>query len=300
MNDAMRPQNVPPTPPTRPIPTGGPARSPRKRSLGLTIAVSSLVVILVLLISGVGSELYLRSAARDCVQKTFTQITGSPTTASLSKKPILLQYFSKEIPYVQIDTTGDTASSIELHGRAEQIKTQSKSSTVGTLDASGKVSFARIVELSKQGAQDAAAQQQQNPTQNNGLGGLFGGFTLNQVTGDQTAKTIKVDATVTVAIFPVPVSVELKPVLTAGKISFQAVKASALVFGVPTDFAQTLVDGVSKSLFPPLFDQLTFTTFDVTSAGIDFAVNGRDVTLDEQSMNSTEQSTQSNSTCTIL
>ncbi|KQS00363.1 hypothetical protein ASG12_05460 [Williamsia sp. Leaf354] len=338
MNEPERPDNSPqqpgPTPPTEQFPVGGQAYSQTrpfdaepqtqqvaagdpgptptrpKRRIGVIVTISALVVVLVLVIAGVGSELYLRNATKDCLEKSFSDVTGSSASVSLSKKPMLLQYATKKVPYVQIDAGGDNGSAIELHGRADDITARSDGSTLGSLSANGSVPFSRIVELSKQSAQTAA---DQNPADQNtggadstqngqsGLSGLFGGFTLNSVTGNQSTGTMSLDATVTVAIFPIPVSVELKPTVTGGKIEFQVVKASALVFGVPSGFAQTLVDGVSKSLFPPLFDQLDFQQLSVTSTGVDFRVTGTDVPLNQDTLGSTPVDQGStNDACTIL
>ncbi|MGU3292913.1 LmeA family phospholipid-binding protein [Williamsia sp. M5A3_1d] len=334
MNEPERPDNSPqqpgPTPPTEQIPVGGQAYSqtrpfdaepqtqqvpasdpgptptrPRRRT-GVIVTISALVVVLVLVIAGVGSELYLRNATKDCLEKSFSDVTGSSASVSLSKKPMLLQYATKKVPYVQIDADGENGKAIELHGRADDITARSDGSTLGSLSANGSVPFSRIVELSKQSAQNSADQNTggTDAAQNDqsGLAGLFGGFTLNSVTGNTSTGTMSLDATVTVAIFPIPVSVELKPTVTGGKIEFQVVKASALVFGVPSGFAQTLVDGVSKSLFPPLFDQLDFQQLSVTSTGVDFRVTGTDVPLNPDTLGSTpvEQQGSTNDACTVL
>ncbi|MGZ8178469.1 LmeA family phospholipid-binding protein [Williamsia sp. SKLECPSW1] len=280
---------------------GSRPRRPRRR-VGMIVGISALVVVLVLVIAGVGSELYLRNATKDCLQKSFSDLTGSSASVSLSKEPMLWQFATSKVPYVQIDTGGDNGQAIELHGRADDITGRSDGSTLGSLNATGNVPFTRIVALSKQGAQNSQDQSGGDSTSgdSSGLSGLFGGFTLTNVTGDQSTGTMTIDATVTVAIFPIPVSTEIKPVVSDGKLEFQVVKASALVFGVPSGFAQTIVDGVSKSLFPPLFDELDFQKLSVTSQGIDFAVRGSDVALDADSLGATGNNASSQGTCSVL
>lgn len=271
---------------------------PRRR-VGMIVTISALVLVLVLVVAGVGSELYLRNATKDCLQKSFAELTGSSASVSLSKKPMLLQAATGEVPYVQIDTSGDDGSAISLHGRADNIKGISDGSTIGRLAATGSVPFSRIVELSKQTSQQST-DTTQNQQPSTGLGGLFGDFTLDGLTGDPSTGTITVNAGVSVAgLISIPVSTEIKPVTTGGKIDFQVVKASALVFGIPSNFAQTLVDGVSKSLFPPLFDQLSIDKLSVTSTGVDFAVTGTDVPLDQNTSGSTSGS-QGQTTCTVI
>ncbi len=298
------PTGPPPEPPydgpAQPAGGSGPTPSKPRRRVGMIVTISALVVVLVLVIAGVGSELYLRNATKDCLQQSFAQLTGSSATVSLSKKPMLLQAATKEVPYVQIDTSGDDGSAIELHGRADNIKGQSDGSTVGRLAATGSVPFARIVELSKQSAQQST--DNQNQGQSTGLGGLFGDFTLDNVTGNPSTGTITVNAGVSLAgLISIPVSTEIKPVTTGGKIDFQVVKASALVFGIPSNFAQTLVDGVSKSLFPPLFDQLSIDKLTVTTTGVDFSVTGTDIPLNAETLGSTPNTqNQAQSTCTVI
>lgn len=294
-------------PPSGPPPPGtddtsGPAGDPPRpakprRRVGMIVTISALVLVLVLVIAGVGSELYLRNATKDCLEQSFSDVTGSSASVSLSKKPMLLQAATKEVPYVQIDTSGDDGSAISLHGRADNIKGISDGSTIGRLAATGSVPFARIVELSKQTSQQSTDTAGQQST---GLGGLFGDFTLDSLSGDPSTGTITVNAGVSVAgLISIPVSTEIKPVTTGGKIDFQVVKASALVFGIPSNFAQTLVDGVSKSLFPPLFDELSIDKLAVTSTGVDFAVTGTDVPLDQNTLGSTSGS-QGQTTCTVI
>ena len=277
-------------------------RRPRRR-VAMIVGITTLVVLLVVVIAGVGSELYLRSATKDCLQKSFSSLTGSSTSVSLSKQPMLFQYATKKVPYVQVDSSGDNGQAIELHGRADDITGRADGSTLGSLAATGTVPFSRIVALSKQGAASGQSGQSSGDStsgDSSGLGGLFGGFTLSNVTGNPSTGTMTIDATVTVAIIPVPVSTEIKPVVTNGKLEFQVVKASAFVFGVPSGFAQTIVDGVSKSLFPPLFDELQFQKLSVTSQGVDFAVRGSNVALDQDSLGATGNTGSQQSTCSVL
>jgi hypothetical protein len=282
-------------------PVGGDPRPRRpRRRVGMIVGVSTLVVLLVLVIAGVGSELYLRNATKDCLQKSFSDLTGTSTSVSLSKQPMLYQYVTKKVPYVQVDSSGDNGQGIELHGRADDITGRSDGTALGSLAATGTVPFARIVALSKQNAESGQASGEESSGDSSGLSGLFGGFTLSNVTGNQATGTMAIDATVSVAIFPIPVSTEIKPVITNGKLAFQVVKASAFVFGVPSNFAQTLVDGVSKSLFPPLFDELQFEKLSVTAQGVDFAVKGSNVVLNPDSLGGTGNTQSQQSTCSVL
>ena len=97
-----------------------------------------------------------------------------------------------------------------------------------------------------------------------------------EVRGDGT---ITVDSGVQVTFLKIPVSATIKPVVDGGKVHFEVEKASALMFGIPSDFAQQIVDQVSSSLFGPFFNEVNIKELKVTDQGVDFAVDGSDVQL---------------------
>ena len=72
----------------------------------------------------------------------------------------------------------------------------------------------------------------------------------------------------------------LSAVHVAGQVIGQSIGISnAFVFGIPSDYAQQIVDGVSKSMFGPFFDQVNVKNLKVTNDGVDFAVDGDNLTL---------------------
>ena len=62
------------------------------------------------------------------------------------------------------------------------------------------------------------------------------------------------------------------------------------VFGIPSDYAQQIVDGVSKSMFGPFFDQVNVKNLKVTNDGVDFAVDGDNLTLTSSATGGNENS----------
>lgn len=236
-------------------------QAPGRRHLGKIIALTSVAVLLLVVIAGAGTELYLRHKVKDCVSQGFSQFTGAPVDVSLSGKPIMLQAFSKQIPFVQVDTTdtGDP-NAMRLHLRMDDIKSGADASTIGQLNGQGLISYQRVLEMSKQ----------------NSAGSDPG---LTSIKGNAADGTIQVDATMVVAIIPVPVSVTVKPEVVGGKVKFAVTKASALVFGIPSDFAQSIVDQMTKSMFSGLIDSVQVKSLQVTDSGVDFTMAGSNVEL---------------------
>ncbi|MGV9709200.1 LmeA family phospholipid-binding protein [Gordonia sp. NPDC003424] len=275
-----------------PIPNAVPpevvATSPAKRNTGKIIAGLSAALILLVLIAGVGTELYVRGKTKDCLQSAFTQLTGTDTTVALSSKPILLQRISGEVPYVQVDTA-DKPDAISLHARAEGITGLDGNPTAQSITGTGSAPFSRVIAMSKEGSSTGGSTgTDPNSTSPGGgslLSGLVQGARIESLTGNADEGTITVDSTVQVAILPIPISTTLKPVMDNGHIRFDVVSAQAFIFGVPKDYAQTIVDGVTKSMFGSLADDLTITNLKVTDKGVDFAFDGKNVELGGEGSN---------------
>lgn len=271
-------------PPGRAPGSGPVVSSPARRGRGRMLVGIAAAAVLLLVIGAVGSELYFRNKTKDCMQDAFSTLTGAPASVSLSGKPMLLQRIGGEVPYVQIDTDDSSGNNIRLHARADGITGLGDSPTVRSLNGSGFAPFDRVVAMSKD-AMGSAANGNQEPSNPDGgglLSGLAQGATVESVTGDAAAGTITIDSTVQVAILPVPVSTTIKPVLDNGKVRFDVVDAQAFIFGLPKDFAQTIVDNASKTMFGNLLDEVTVTQVKVTDSGIDFAFTGTDVNVGSQ------------------
>ncbi|SIS17948.1 Protein of unknown function [Williamsia sterculiae] len=255
--------------------------------MGLIVSLTAAALVLIVVIAGVGSELYLRNNVKNCLQQSFGSITGTSTSVSLSKTPMLWQWATGTVPSVQVDTndsSGDT-SAMKLHVKAEDLKNNDQGSTAKSIQGNGYLPFSRITDMS--------ATQNSSGSGTSTSGTSQSGATITSLTGNAAAGTVTVKANASVLILDVPVTAELKPQLQNGKITFQAVKLSAFGIGVPSNIAQVIIDGLRSQLFPPLFDALNFQSLKVTDSGVEFVVDGTDVPLNSQTTGSSN--TQSNS-----
>lgn len=243
----------PPPPPENPVRSSPAGKRGRGRTIGLIVAA----VVLLVVIAGVGSELYIRNKVTDCLQASFDNLTGTSTDVSVSRRPMLMSMVDGQVPWVQVDTTSGGDTTMRLHARADGISTDG--GTVKSLVGNGFLPYDRIQAMS-------------SGTQN-------GSPTIESITANQAAGTLKIATTVNFAIIPVPATVTLKPVVKDGAVTFEVKEATALVFGLPSDFAQPIVDQVTNAMFGPLFKQIKVTKLDVGRAGIDFAFDGTDVNL---------------------
>ena len=246
----------------------------RRRTIGLIAAA----LVLLLVIAGVGSELYMRSKVTDCISNAFGSLTGASTDVSVSRKPMLLSVFGSEVPWVQVDTSDGDAADMRLHARAEGISTDG--GTVRSLKGSGYLPYKRITELSNESQQGGSA-------------------TIKSISADANAGTIKLETEVPIAILSIPATVTLKPTVSNGTVRFEVKDATALMFGLPSDFAQPIVDQVTNSMFGPLFKQIKVSDLKVTGSGIDFAFAGSDVNLKAASEGQQPASGESSGSCSI-
>ena len=279
-------------PPNEPVRT-----SPvRRRRTGKIIGITAAALVLVLVIGAVASELILRKRVTDCLDQQFSSLTGVPTSVSLSKKPMLLQATGSEIPWVQVDTQNDSGGT-RLHIRADRIDADGDTTKVGSLDGTGYVPFSHVVDLGKQemSGGGSGTGTGAGPDQS-GAGGAIAGASIESITGNEADGTVDVSTSFNLGIIPIPVSATIKPTVDAGHIKFEVVKASAFIFGIPSDYAQQIVDGVSKSMFGPFFDQVNVKNLKVTNDGVDFAVDGENLSLTNSATGADENA----GTCNVL
>ncbi|MCF8588563.1 LmeA family phospholipid-binding protein [Gordonia liuliyuniae] len=269
--DPSLPASSPDVPVTRSAPAAG--KHGRRRTYGLV----AVAVVLLLVIAGVGTELYMRNKVTSCIENAFGDLTGASTEVSVSRKPMLLSVFGSSVPWVQVDTSDGEPTDMRLHARAEGISTDG--GTVDHLDGTGYLPYKRITELSNDS-------------------GTQGGAKITDIAADDKAGTIKISTEVPIAIISVPATVTLKPKLTNGAVDFQVTDATALMFGLPSDFAQPIVDQVTDSMFGPLFKQIKVDEFTVTKTGINFSFAGDDVNMKEAA-ESPDSSGESSGGCSI-
>ncbi|MGW0038320.1 hypothetical protein [Gordonia sp. NPDC003376] len=295
----LPPQEPPATPPAGGVVTTAPSGGGK----GKFIALGAVGVVLLVVIALVGSELFFRSRVTNCLEDQLGEITGQPVSVSLSKKPVLLQVISKNLPYVQIDTDDSGGSSaIRLHVRADGVSQSGDAVTIDSVQGTGFVSFQRVVDLSKNGQFGLGGQGSgQTGGTTGGTGGTGGQNFLatTQITslvGNPADGTIKVDAAAQLGFIPIPVSLTVKPVLEQGKVKFTAVEASAFIFGIPADYAQQFVDGFGDTLFGDLTDDITVQDLKVTEQGVDFSVTGSNLDLSQMQTAGGQQT----STCSLF
>ncbi|MFT4127581.1 MAG: LmeA family phospholipid-binding protein [Gordonia sp. (in: high G+C Gram-positive bacteria)] len=294
------PQAHTPRPPTARLTTGlhtpgegveppvdtGPAvvsSAPGRRGRGKIIALGAVGVILLLVIALVGSELWFRHSATDCLEEQFGDLTGQSTTVALSKRPVLWQKITNDFPFVQVDTDDSDSSKMSLHLRAENLHADGDAFILGSLRGSGTVAFARVIELSKQGQLGAGGSGTgtgtgTDPANPSGESGALSGTQITSITGNADG-TIKIDGSVQVAIFPVPIGLTIKPVVDAGSVRFEVKQANAFIFGIPADFAQQFVDAFGSTLLADLSDEVHVDSLTVNPDGVDIAVSGQNVDL---------------------
>ncbi|QKT06195.1 DUF2993 domain-containing protein [Gordonia sp. X0973] len=244
----------------------------RKRWIGAGI-VAALVVALVGLGAG---ELYLRHEVKACMAKAFGSLTGEKTDVSLSAKPMLLQALTKKIPFVEVNSSGSGDG--RLHLRVDDIAAAGNQSTISKVDGDGIMPFTQLLATARAG-NGFGAGQSDDPSADP-LGQLAGNAQLESIRSNGDG-SFDVTATVQAVIIPLPVTVTLKPDVANGKPHLTVVKANMLAFGIPPNFAQTVVDNLTQAISGPMLKGMTLTKFEVQGEGLAFALHGQNVTVDE-------------------
>lgn len=246
-----------------PIPDepGPPAAQPVKkkgRSGWRTAALITTAVLLLTVIVGVGTELFLRNRVTNCLQSAFSDLTGTSTSVSMPRSPMLFSWASGSVAWVQVDTNDSASgSAMRLHARADDVSNDGRS--VESLRGTVFAPYERVQALT-----DSA----------NG-----GGVMIEQITGDGATGLLTIDSAFKLAFLAIPTTVTVKPVLTDGKVDFQVSEAKILGIGLPTDFPQQIVDQLSAGMLGPLFNEIAVQDLKVTDQGIEFAFSGENVNL---------------------
>ncbi|WP_440713987.1 LmeA family phospholipid-binding protein [Gordonia sp. FQ] len=232
-----------------------------KRRLWRTVTLSVVAVLLLVVISGVGTELYLRHRVQSCLENAFKDMTGTSTDVSMPRGSMLLAWMRGEVAWVQVDTNDSgNGSAMRLHARATDVSSNGK--TVRTLRGTAYVPYSRVKAMADEG------------------GSAGGAPTIDSVTGSAADRSMTIDSNVPVAFLSVPATVVLLPTKTTdGKVEFQVKEAKAFGIGVPNDFAQDLVDQTTQAMLGPLFQEIQVNELTVSDQGIEFGFSGDDVNL---------------------
>lgn len=249
--------------------------SPKARRTWRTVGLVTAAVLLLAVIGGVGTELYLRNKVTGCLEGAFSDLTGTSTTVSVSRGPLLLAWMRGNVDWVQVDTDDASAgTAMRLHARATDVSRDGR--TVQHLQGEAYVPYDRVVELTKE---DTGSE-----------------ISIDSIKGDGDAGTITIDSRYRLAFLAIPATVVLKPVLNGGRVDFEVQDAKAFGIGLPNDFAQQLVDQVATAMLGPLFDEIEVEDLKATDKGIEFHFAGDDVNMQAASAGTT--STSGASACT--
>lgn len=240
-------------------PSGVVRTVPRPKRTWRTAALVTAAVLLLAVIAGVGTELYIRHKVTSCLETAFSNLTGTSTSVSIPRGPMLAAWFSGDVAWVQVDTNDSADSTaMRLHARANEVARDGR--TAQSLGGTAYVPYSRVQELADQGGANGAA-------------------TIDRITGSAGEGTVTVDSTYRVVFVSVPATVVMKPATVDGKVEFPVQEAKTFGIGLPADFAQQIVDQVTEGMFGPLFAQIKVDTLKVTDLGIEFAFSGQNVNL---------------------
>ncbi|GAA3969912.1 LmeA family phospholipid-binding protein [Gordonia caeni] len=232
--------------------------SPRRRGTWRTVALISAAVVLLVVIAGVGTELYLRNRVTSCLETAFGDLTGTSTSVSVPRGPMLGAWITGEVAWVQVDTNDSASSSaMRLHARADEVSRDGRSAQ--SLRGTAYVPYDRVRELAGQEGNDGAQ--------------------IESITGNGADGTLTVESSYRVAFLSVPATVVVTPAVEDGRVVFRVDEAKAFGIGLPNDFAQQLVDQVAEAMLGPMFSEISVDSLEVSDQGIDFAFAGQDVNL---------------------
>lgn len=232
--------------------------SPRRRGTWRTVALISAAVVLLVVIAGVGTELYLRNRVTSCLETAFGDLTGTSTSVSVPRGPMLGAWITGEVAWVQVDTNDSASSSaMRLHARADEVSRDGRSAQ--SLRGTAYVPYDRVRELAGQEGNDGAQ--------------------IESITGNGADGSLTVESSYRVAFLSVPATVVVTPTVEDGRVVFRVDEAKAFGIGLPNDFAQQLVDQVAEAMLGPMFSEISVDSLEVSDQGIDFAFAGQDVNL---------------------
>ncbi|GAC56929.1 hypothetical protein GOHSU_14_00960 [Gordonia hirsuta DSM 44140 = NBRC 16056] len=242
---------------------------PQRKKMWRTAALITTAVVLLGVIAGVGTELYLRHRVTSCLESAFTNLTGTSTTVSVPRGLMLGAWFSGHVDWVQVDTNdASSGSAMRLHARADEVARDGRSAQ--SLRGTTYIPYSRVQELADQG---------------NAASGGAEAAQIQSITGNGDAGTITIDSSYRMLFLSVPATVVLKPVTTDnGNVDFRVEEAKTFGIGLPNNFAQQIVDQVAEGMFGPLFTQIKVKNLKVTDQGVEFSFAGDDVNLQAASV----------------
>lgn len=225
----------------------------RGASLLIVLAIALTAVVAV----GVGVEFYVRDKAASCLEQSMETELGGPVDVGFGATPLLFTALSDKVskvsisaPDANISTDGEVAlKGIGLDASFTDVTLPADDGTGGVVGGSS----ASILWPE----QSILESLQTLP-----FGGLITGATL-----DAASNTMQVQALGGVG------SITLRPGIAGGAIAMTTTDVSALGIGLPNDFAQQIIDVITRQLgvFPL---GLAPQSISVTDAGLRVELRG--------------------------
>lgn len=246
----------------------------------MEIALVLLVLLLVAMV--VVTEVMARRVITGRLTGRLSEAAGYPIAVTLSRRPIVLQYFGA-VPHVHASgfgadgewtdvraerlTLGDRPTigalrgtvevdGIVLTGTADDLTYDKSGLThVRGIDASAQISFTRLMALA---AGSAGA--------------------VTSITGNTERCTLRVKASAQLMIVPVPVAMTLAPKVCDGRLRFTVLRAEVFGAYVLADFVQMVVNRLTQNI-DALTEAVTVVGAEVSDAGIAVAFTASDVVV---------------------
>lgn len=231
------------------------------RFTGLPAIMLALTAVLVLvLVGGVGAELYARHRADSLVAEAVQcEAQDSATVSFAATPPVLAQYLNGDYPDISVQTAGNQIRSVkgmkvavDIHDIRLQ-KTADSKGTIGSLDGTITWSTDGI----KESIQDVVP--------------VIGNLVAHSVTADPGAGTIELKGLLDHAT--------VRPQVVDNALSLQVIDLSALGLGFDTDKVQTnlntLTDKATKNL--PL--GIHVDSVSVTDSGLTAKFSAQNATI---------------------
>ncbi|GAB17483.1 hypothetical protein GOEFS_035_00140 [Gordonia effusa NBRC 100432] len=226
----------------------------------------TLLVALLLAVAFIGGVLLTvegvaRAKVAEAVQRRCHEVTGLPTTMSFGSKSIVWQSLSRSISAVEIVTQtvpGDVAVSVRIVG----ITGDDSASRMEAVSCRGYLPYRRIVEFVSERE-------------------LFGSspHRLTGIRGSARDGSVRVDIVARTPVLSVPMTVTVRPELNDSGLHFAVTRVQTLVFGLPTQFAQAIVDDIGKTLRTAVERYAAIEQISVGDDGVDFSASGEQVVI---------------------
>lgn len=228
----------------------------------MTVFVALLLI--AVFVGGVllAAEGFTRAHVVAHVQQRFHDVAGIPAVVTFGATPLIWQSIARSVGVVEIVTV-DSADDLRVQIRVDGITGDDAASTLRVVTCHGHVPYPRLVELISE--RD-----------------LFGEspHKLMRIRGNASRRTIRVDLVARTGLLTMPVTVTLRPELDVDGLSFRVLKVHTILFGLPTNFAQGIVDDVADTLRQSVAKFVTIERVSVGDTGFDFYLRGEQVVVD--------------------